>query len=227
LDVDEVSHSAMRRIAAGLTAGMIVGATMGRAQVPAPVPPVVVLHSLPGGDGSAPNTPLLAVGNDYYGTTLGGGQFGWGTIFRISRTGAFALLYSFRGLGDGGRPLGLVLGPDGAVYGTTRAIPRRSGQPDIWGTFFRIAPSGALTTLYVFRRFEDGYRPGPIALARDGFFYGSTQTGGVHGYGTRFRLSTKGDLTVVRAFTSADNGGLLSVPGPKPPTNVRIKPGAN
>jgi uncharacterized repeat protein (TIGR03803 family) len=168
---------------------------------------LVTLHSFDGSDGANPNSPLLAVGSDFYGTTASGGLWGWGSIFRISRTGAFTSIYSFLGLGDGGSPQRLVLGPDGAIYGTTAAI-QRTGQPDIWGTFFRIAPSGALATLVVFRGLVDGYRPGPVTLAHDGFFYGWTQTGGANGHGTAFRLSTKGDLIVIHDFTVAEYGAF-------------------
>jgi uncharacterized repeat protein (TIGR03803 family) len=161
---------------------------------------LTVLHTFSGSDGQLPDSTLIAVGNDFWGTTTFGGLWGRGSIFRISRSGEFASLYSFLGLGDGGSPQQLVLGPDGAVYGTTRAI-QRAGQPDIWGTFFRIAPSGALTTLFVFRTLQYGYHPGPLMLAHDGNFYGWTTTGGANGYGTVFRVSTDRTLTVIHDFT--------------------------
>jgi hypothetical protein len=77
----------------------------------------------------------------------------------VSRTGVFTSLYSFLGLGDGGLPERLVLGPDGAVYGTTAEVTQGPGQPPVHGTFFRIAPSGALQTLYVFSRDATGTLP--------------------------------------------------------------------
>jgi uncharacterized repeat protein (TIGR03803 family) len=162
-----------------------------------------VLHTFTGSDGASPNSRLIAVGGDFWGTTASGGLWRWGSIFRISRSGEFASIYSFLGLGDGGHPQQLVLGPDGAVYGTTQAI-QRAGQPDIWGTFFRISPSGGLTTLFVFRALQYGYRPGPLMLAHDGNFYGWTATGGANGYGTAFRVTTDGTLTVLHDFAQFD-----------------------
>src|SRR5215472_15049053 len=96
----------------------LANSAIARAQVPS----VEILHSFNGSDGSSPNGPLLAIGGDLWGTTRYGGQFGWGSIFHISRTGTFTTLYSFLGLGDGAWPQRLVLGPDGAVYGTTAEV---------------------------------------------------------------------------------------------------------
>ncbi|HEV3059053.1 MAG TPA: choice-of-anchor tandem repeat GloVer-containing protein, partial [Vicinamibacterales bacterium] len=152
-----------------------------------------------GNDGAEPNGTLVSPGNgDLYGTTSRGGPFNQGTIFRTTRTGSLTTLYTFLGLGDGGTPQGLVLGPEGAMYGTTRhSASVNYYRPAIWGTFFRIAPSGALVTLHVFRRAEEGYSPGPVILARDGFFYGRTEI-------AAFRMSTDGVLTVLHTFGPAD-----------------------
>ena len=49
------------------------------------------------------------------------------------------------GCTDGYNPVGLLQGPSGDFYGTTT-----SGGAHRWGTVFRLAPSGALTTLYSF-----------------------------------------------------------------------------
>ena len=154
--------------------------------------PVVMLHTFSGSDGANPNTPLLSVSSgDVGGTTSGGGLWSWGTIFRISRTGTFASLYSFLGLGDGAQPQRLVLGADGAVHGTTADVLRSRRSP-IHGAFFRIAPSGGLTTLYVFSVLTDGYCPSDLVVGPDRYFYGATRGGGAAGFGTAFRLDTHG-----------------------------------
>ena len=57
-------------------------------------------------DGAVPNSTLVADGNgNLYGTTLGGGQFGDGTVFKLTPTGlgsyAESVLHSFQRPIDG------------------------------------------------------------------------------------------------------------------------------
>jgi uncharacterized repeat protein (TIGR03803 family) len=199
--------SSPRRSCAILLALVAAVALVGVAVAqPASPVPLITLHTFTGGDGSGPNTQLLLVGDDLYGTTADRGPFGWGTIFRISRTGTFQTVYSFLGLGDGAGAQQLVLGPDGAIYGTTSELLFSDSRAPIHGTFYRIAPSGALTTLYVFSRLIDGYGPnGWLTLGTDGYFYGTTRGGGTSGFGTAFRLDTRGQLTVLHAFDGIAN----------------------
>ena len=96
------------------------------------------------------------------------------------------------GLGDGAQPQRLVLGADGAVHGTTAEVLRSRRSPIHGKTFFRIAPSGGLTTLYVFSVLTDGYCPSDLVVGPDGYFYGVTRGGGAAGFGTAFRLDTHG-----------------------------------
>ena len=56
---------------------------------------------------------------DLYGTTIWGGVYGGGTVFKISLAGVLTTLHSFSGP-DGGSPsAGLVQATDGSFYGTT------------------------------------------------------------------------------------------------------------
>src|SRR5437879_2955709 len=63
---------------------------------------VTPLHSFTGSDGAFP-VAGLCVGPDsaFYGTTIDGGAHGTGAIFRITKLGAFATLYSFSPVGAG------------------------------------------------------------------------------------------------------------------------------
>ncbi len=78
-----------------------------------------------GTDGATPvDTPLVqGTSGDFYGTTLGGGLNGSGTVFKIAPSGTLTTLYSFcsqANCADGSLPYGgLVLGRDGNFYGTT------------------------------------------------------------------------------------------------------------
>lgn len=151
-------------------------------------------------DGAMPNGQIVQdADGDLYGTTSRGGAFDCGTIYRLSRTGEFRTIYHFTGRGDGRNPQGLVQAPTGAIFGSTRAGDTHSG------TVFRVGRSGALTTLAVFRRDADGYWPGPLTVGGDGQLYGRTLKGGSHGYGTFFRVTQAGALTVLHDFGREDN----------------------
>ncbi len=62
------------------------------------------------------------------------------------------------------------------------------GGADGDGTVFEITPDGVPTTLHTFDG-GDGASPyGGLVQAPNGFFYGTTQQGGAHNYGTVYRL---------------------------------------
>src|SRR5215208_3421980 len=112
-----------------------------------------VIHSFGGPDGVSPASGLVDGGDGFlYGTTFYGGNVvpdknpdGYGTIFRVDSSGAFATVHRFDRI-NGERPNGLVRGPDGLLYGTTS----HGGDldPDSFsgggGTLFRLDGSGAL-----------------------------------------------------------------------------------
>jgi uncharacterized repeat protein (TIGR03803 family) len=114
------------------------------------------LYGIPGG--TYPNGGFVVGGNgSIYGTTYGGGdpnlQMGYyfpGTIFEltppIEKGGAWvqSMLYSFQGGTDGLTPQwGLILGPDGTLYGTT-SVGGGTGCPAQGnigcGTVFQFTP---------------------------------------------------------------------------------------
>jgi len=75
-----------------------------------------------GGDGSGPQAGLVE-GRDgaLYGTTREGGSHSGGTLFKLNQDGSgYTVLRSFGGsVTDGSVPNGLLIGGDGALYGTT------------------------------------------------------------------------------------------------------------
>jgi uncharacterized repeat protein (TIGR03803 family) len=108
-----------------------------------------VLHAFTSGkDGGNPLGGLTSGGDGLlYGTTSAGGDYNYGTVFRIDpATGRFATLHSFNG-NDGEMPGGtLVLSPDGNLYGTTSVTLKSTP-----GTIFQVAPkTGQVTTLLRF-----------------------------------------------------------------------------
>ncbi len=141
---------------------------------------------------------------------------GCGTIFKVSSTGKFKLLYTFRGLTadcklmDGGQPRGrLLLARDGYFYGTTNQGGCGSG-----GTVFRISSTGAYTQLHVFQgnnNMSDGANPvAGLIQATDGYLFGTTSFGGQFGYGTVFRMSTSGAIKVLHSFAHSSATGTAA-----------------
>src|ERR1039457_4616191 len=66
-----------------------------------------ILYSFKGGtaDGSASQADLIqASDGDFYGTTLAGGTYGLGTVFRVTPAGVETALWSFGSAGDGASP---------------------------------------------------------------------------------------------------------------------------
>jgi uncharacterized repeat protein (TIGR03803 family) len=140
------------------------------------------LRSLSGNDGYQPITLVPGLDGNLYGTTTYGGTNGYGTIFKVTTNGTFAIVYSFNG-NDGYEPNSLVPGSDGLLYGTTQL-----GGANGNGTLFKLKPNGTLITLYSFTN-EDGAAPVGLVQGKDRNFYGATYGGGANGSGTFFRLN--------------------------------------
>jgi uncharacterized repeat protein (TIGR03803 family) len=154
---------------------------------------LTTLYSFSGNDGAGPVAGLVQ-GSDgsFYGTTANGGTTnynaqmgadGYGTVFRITTNGMLTSLYSFTGTNDGGNPqAGLVQGSDGSFYGTTAA-----GGTSQMGTVFKISTNGMLTSFYSFGSVQDtngalvdGAGPSGLVQGSDGYFYGTTSSGGIY-----------------------------------------------
>jgi uncharacterized repeat protein (TIGR03803 family) len=156
-----------------------------------------------------------------YGSTLRGGTKDQGTVYRITTDGTYSVLFNFTGP-DGANPEGtLIVGKDGALYGTTLI-----GGANNRGTVFKITTSGTLSTLYSFENLgayssagvgtnTNGSNPrAGVTLGADGNFYGTTYQGGGSGFGTVFRLTSAGAITVLHSFAGApyDGAGPLAAP---------------
>lgn len=107
---------------------------------------------------------------------------------------------------DGTRPGKDLLAPgDGALYGVTEG-----GGAYGYGTVFQLSPDGALATLHAFAGPGEGDGAAPLAapaLGRDGDFYGTTELGGSHGFGTVYRLDRRGHASVLHDFTGSTDDG--------------------
>lgn len=158
------------------------------------------LGGYPCPDGYGPSAGLVqGTGGNLYGTTAYGGEYGYGTIFKISPAGDLTRLYAFN-LPDGAYPFGkLVQGSDGNFYGTT------TGGGEGGGTIFEITPGGAFSVLQSFISTPWG----GLVQGSDGNFYGTTLYGGNNncylGCGTVFKMTPAGVLTSLYSFCSQPN----------------------
>jgi len=164
------------------------------------------LYAFPGvNDGQYANAMIHGSDGNFYGTAYNGGTNGVnglnGSVFKITPNGALTSLYSFTNGIDGANPLAaLVQGSDGNFYGTAQ-----NGGDNGWGAIFKITPNGTLTSLYSFTGGNDGANP-QVALVQGGGggFYGTTQYGGVNGYGNVFKITTNGQFRTLYSFGSVE-----------------------
>ena len=176
---------------------------------------LTTLHAFGGGTDGASPLAALVQGSDgnLYGTTGYGGSAtgydGSGTVFRATAAGAVTTLHAFNGAAEGSYPYApLMQGTDGAFYGTTSG----SASGSNYGTAFRVAADGTLTTLHAFTNAADGNGPaGGLAQDAAGTLYGTTHTGGLRtdssfADGTLFSLTTAGALTTLSTFDGAVSG---------------------
>jgi uncharacterized repeat protein (TIGR03803 family) len=170
-------------------------------------------------DGDAPYTPLVPGGDsNFYGTTGGGGEYGAGTVFKITTSGTLTTMQSFNG-SAGNNPSGLMLGSDWNFYGTAHnggAQWFEPCPPEGCGTVFKMTRDGTLTPLYSFCHqtgCPDGAGPyGGLVQTSDGSFYGTTSYGGNtacgydgQGCGTVFKITANGTFALLYTFCSQPN----------------------
>ena len=190
------------------------GAGLGTVFKVTPSGTLTTLHSFAGypTDGALPYAALVQATNGYlYGTAYNGGANGAGDgmIFKITPSGTLTTLYNFCSqyngftCTDGNGPYGeLIQAGNRNLYGTTLY-----GGTHGNGTVFKITPSGMLTVLYSFCSHSgctDGANPwAGLVQAANANFYGTTAYGGANGnYGTVFRITPSGTLTVLYSFCS-------------------------
>ena len=159
------------------------------------------------GDGVNPRAPLIQGTNgSLYGTTLSGGISNLGTVFRVNPDGtAYQVLHSFGvDSNDGAGPwAGLLLGMDGALYGTTY-----SGGTNRTGTVFRLNQDGSNYGLL--RGFPGGFPAANLVQGGDGSLYGTDLFGGRNGQGAVFKLSPDGsNFQLLHSFGSDASDGRV------------------
>ena len=191
-----------------------------------PAGQLTTLHHFNGNDGAEPQAALIQ-GSDgnFYGMTSKRGPGGYGTVFQMTPAGVVTTLHNFSAVdknganADGAAPRNsLIQASDGNFYGMTDY-----GGTGGTGTVFTITAQGALTTLHSFSHLDsnqqniDGsYPAGKLLQLSDGNFYGTAEFGGVNTYGTIFKITPAGVLTVLHSF------GYNSDEGANPNTGLIV-----
>ena len=178
-------------------------------------------------DGSSP-LGGLARGSDgaFYGTTYQGGDFGMGTVFRITSDGGYKVLWSFRNgtiqppsktapspqdLLDaaGAYPTTAPVAVGDSLYGVASyaAVPP-------YGAIYQIS-GGAYHGVHAFDAAKvatEGAGPTSLSVGTKGVLWGVTGRSGVD-FGTVYRFEG-GALKTVHRFTVAEQGSVGVIQGP-------------
>jgi uncharacterized repeat protein (TIGR03803 family) len=164
-----------------------------------------------------PDSELIDIKGTLYGTTVGGGKFGDGTVYSISTTGSEHVLHTFRGGSDGANPAAALIDVNGTLYGTTQ----RGGETGLCqgytdalgcGTVYSITTAGKEKVLHRFGSGSDGMWPEAPLTDVNGTLYGTTVFGGGSGCyysigcGTVFSVNLKGSETILYSFKGASDG---------------------
>jgi uncharacterized repeat protein (TIGR03803 family) len=154
-------------------------------------------------DGANPYAGLILWGNTLYGTTVYGGNSGFGAVFAITTDGTgFTVLHSFTEA-DGLYPYAGLCLSGNTLYGTTDYGANYGSD----GTVFKVNTDGTgYTVLYQFTG-GDGANPVAGLVLSGSTLYGTAVGGsGSSGFGTVFKVNTDGTgFTNLHSFTAGPN----------------------
>jgi uncharacterized repeat protein (TIGR03803 family) len=161
-----------------------------------PTGTMILLHQFNTNEGNDVVAGLVeGTDGSFYGGSFSGGTNGDGVLFKVTPSGSFTVLHNFTG-SDGSSTWGLIQATDGNFYGVTGG-----GGTSKAGVVFKITPGGAYTVLHNLNGTTDGISPySSLVQATDGNFYGVANGGGSLGFGTIFKVTSRGVYSVVHNF---------------------------
>jgi uncharacterized repeat protein (TIGR03803 family) len=149
-----------------------------------------VLHSFSGSDGQWPlGTVHVDAAGTLYGTCSAGGAGNHGNVFSLNASGAYSVLYSFTGGGDGGVPqAGVKMSQDGTLYGTT-TYGGAAGMGVVFQLKQSSPPSWTENVLHSFSG-PDGANPmGGVVQGPGSQLFGTTYRGGTNMLGVVYQIN--------------------------------------
>jgi len=151
------------------------------------------------------------VGN-IFGTTNRGGDYTWGSVFKLDPEGTWTTLYSFTGFADGNAPTsGLIRDENGSFYGSTQfgGDPTCGFYLNGCGVIFKLDSANSETVLYTFTGDPNQGEPfGALLRDASGNLYGTSYPGAVcdpH-CGNVFKLDPSGNKTILHEFNNPSKG---------------------
>ena len=150
----------------------------------------------------------------FYGTTVEGGTYNKGTIFRVTAAGAFTTLKALNFDEEVFAPrAALVQGSDGNFYGTA------TGGIHNAGAIFRLTSAGVMSVVYLFSGSGGAYPNSELMQSNDGSFYGTTGDERTPQGGVIYRVTQSGTRTNSAEFSASERvrgfnpgGGLVKGP---------------
>lgn len=159
------------------------------------------LHDL--SQNAASSGAAIDASGNLYGSAAGG-SYGQGMLYEVAQKAGhwfFTTLYSFLGGSEGDNPGNLMVGPDGALYGSASGGIQTCGSDgtSFCGVIYKANPNPTPcpnvrcgwneTTLYQFTGNADAWGGNLSAFDSAGNLYGISTSGGIYGQGAVFELT--------------------------------------
>lgn len=151
---------------------------------------------------------IAASDGNFYGTNIKGG-LGFGTVYRVTPTGAVSAVHVFDNT-HGALAYNLLQASDGSLYGTCSA-----GGPSTFGLVFKLTLAGQYTVLHNFSGADGATPVAGVVQAKDGYLWGATKFGGIGNRGVIFRMKPDGTgFAVIHTRKGDMSEGLYCVQTP-------------